>query len=83
MRILESEPGSYIYHTIPDWIYPDDAAPSFVWSEDGSKICIFSYNNSQVRDFQYGFYGDINDTKNVYTELVDLKYPKVSYGFVT
>lgn len=39
-----------------------------------------SYDNSDVQDIEYPFYGDITqDTSNLYGEQVSLKFPKVNW----
>lgn len=79
IKLLESGAESAIYHILPgDWVYPDDEYPSLTWSENGEKLLAFTYDNREVLDTKYGFYGDSEDATNRNPELVSIKYPKVS-----
>lgn len=46
------------------------------WAPDGEHLAYAVFNDSVVRDFNFPFYGDFD---NIYTDIVSIAYPKVSY----
>ena len=44
------------------------------WSSDGNKILYGSFDDTQVRDFRFPFYGS---RFNQYTDIISIPYPKV------
>ncbi|KAI1303666.1 Venom dipeptidyl peptidase 4 [Halotydeus destructor] len=78
VRILQSPPGHLFYRLVPDdWVTADDSeSPSFAFTEDGQRLAIVSYDNTDVTEACYGFYGDYEDTTNQNAEIVSVKFPK-------
>ena len=61
---------------IPDWIYEEEVLSTnyaLWWSQDGSKILYGSFDDTQVRDFRFPFYGS---RFNQYTDIISIAYPK-------
>lgn len=44
------------------------------WAPDGEHIVYAVFNDSVVEDYNFPFYGSIN---NVYTDIISIAYPKV------
>lgn len=68
-----------IFNGIPDWVYEEEILSSshaLWWSPDGSKLCFASFNDSQVEEIKYPYYGSYSETNNVYPKTITLKYPK-------
>lgn len=51
------------------------------FSTDGSYLAFASFNDTEVESYSYYYYEDKSDPNDLYPELVDLKYPKVSSLF--
>ena len=69
-----------IFNGIPDWVYEEEVLASsnaIWWSPDGTKLCFASFNDTQVDLMQYPWYGSGIDSSNVYTQTIQIKYPKV------
>lgn len=55
-----------------DWVYEEEFgfARGFYWSPKGSKIAYYRFDESQVKNFEMMYYGDLYPTR------YDFKYPK-------
>lgn len=52
------------------------------WSPDGTKLSFATFNDSNVDVLQYPYYGSYSKINNVYPELKNLRYPKVSFVYL-
>lgn len=48
------------------------------FSNNGSYLAFATFNDTAVESYSYYYYEDKSDPDDLYPELVDLKYPKVS-----
>lgn len=55
-----------------DWVYEEEFAitKAFSWSSDSKVLAFLRFDESQVREFQLTYYGDL------YPEIYQYKYPK-------
>ncbi|XP_046425716.1 venom dipeptidyl peptidase 4-like [Neodiprion fabricii] len=68
-----------IYNGVPDWVYEEEvlSAGSALWfSPDGQRLVIASFNDTDVLEAEYFYYGEPGDLQYQYPEKVTLKYPK-------
>ncbi|XP_022237849.1 prolyl endopeptidase FAP-like [Limulus polyphemus] len=68
-----------IYNGIPDWVYEEEILFTNIaiwWSEDGKKLCFATFNDSNIHEMKYPFYGNFGDENNIYPKIINLRYPK-------
>jgi dipeptidyl-peptidase 4 len=55
-----------------DWVYEEefDNPPAFLWSPDSKKIAFYRFDESNVKEYQLTYFGDL------YPEQYKYKYPK-------
>ena len=55
-----------------DWVYEEEFefSQAFAWSPDGKKIAFYRFDESNVKEYQLTYYGDL------YPEQYKYKYPK-------
>lgn len=71
---LTSDGSEDIINGTFDWAYEEEffCKDGFRWSPDGRHIAYWQINASDIRDFLM-----INNTNDIYPELVPVQYPKV------
>ena len=72
IQITKDGKRNKIINGAPDWVYEEEFALSkaFDWSSDGSELAYMRFDESNVKEFDLTFYGDL------YPELFKYKYPK-------
>ncbi|XP_074594854.1 inactive dipeptidyl peptidase 10-like isoform X2 [Brevipalpus obovatus] len=68
-----------IYNGIPDWLYGEKIIKTdhaIWWSPDGNRLAFATFNDTSVDTITYPVYGSFNDITNMFTEMVNLKFPR-------
>ncbi|XP_076368716.1 A-type potassium channel modulatory protein DPP6-like isoform X2 [Tachypleus tridentatus] len=79
IRITNDGKEGEIYNGIADWVYEEEIFSTNVaiwWLEDGKKLCFATFNDSNVHEMKYPFYGNFGDENNIYPQIINLRYPK-------
>ncbi|KAF4520671.1 hypothetical protein B566_EDAN006347 [Ephemera danica] len=79
VRLTTSGEPGVVFNGVPDWLYEEEIlhGPRALWfSPDGSSLAYASFNDSQVGELQYSWYGSL-DARLAYPETRSLRYPKV------
>ncbi len=61
-----------IINGAPDWVYEEEFefTRAFEWSDDGQKLAYIKFDESNVKEYELQYYGDL------YPKIVKYKYPK-------
>ncbi|MDD4602828.1 MAG: S9 family peptidase [Bacteroidales bacterium] len=71
-QITKDGKTNEIINGATDWVYEEEFefSRAFCWSPDGQKIAFYRFNESNVKEYQLTYYGDL------YPEQYKFKYPK-------
>ncbi|XP_035208378.1 inactive dipeptidyl peptidase 10-like [Stegodyphus dumicola] len=70
-----------ISNGVPDWLYEEEILKSnsaIWWAPDGTLLCYATFNDTKVGTYYYNWFGSQNENQSVHSELLSLRYPKVS-----
>ncbi|GFT17124.1 inactive dipeptidyl peptidase 10 [Nephila pilipes] len=71
-----------VYNGVPDWLYEEEILKSnraLWWSPDGNQFCFATFNDTKTGIYYYNWYGNHNDSNNVFAQLKSIRYPKAGH----
>ncbi|GFY74750.1 prolyl endopeptidase FAP [Trichonephila inaurata madagascariensis] len=71
-----------IFNGVPDWLYEEEILKSnkaLWWSPDGNQFCFATLNDTKTGIYYYNWYGNHNDSNNVFAQLKSIRYPKAGH----
>ena len=79
IRIATTTQESVVLNGIPDWLYEEEilGESNAIWfSPNGTRLCYASFNDSEVDEMSYPYYGPYDDPHNLYPGTYRIRYPK-------
>ncbi|XP_071103591.1 dipeptidyl peptidase 4-like isoform X6 [Haliotis cracherodii] len=77
--VVEDGIPGLIYNGVPDWVYEEEilgADNAVWWSANGTYLCYAVFNDTDVPEYKFPIYGDMN---SAYGETKKIAYPKPGF----
>ncbi|XP_015601081.1 venom dipeptidyl peptidase 4 isoform X2 [Cephus cinctus] len=78
-RLTSDGETGVVYNGVPDWVYEEEilGTGSAVWfSPDGNHLAFATFDDTDVKEATYYYYGEPGDAEYQYPTDVKIKYPK-------